>query len=69
VASTEVDDLREQVAQIQSQMQMYMQRKGKGAPPLPQVQSGWTTSPATAMKRRGRGHNKSQGMYGQDQRW
>jgi hypothetical protein len=69
VASIEVDDLREQVAQMQSQMQMYLQGKGKGAPPPPQAQSGWTTSPATAMIRRGRGHNESQGMYGQDQRW
>ena len=55
--------------QMQSQMQMYLQGKGKGAPPPPQAQSGWTTSPATAMIRRGRGHNESQGMYGQDQRW
>jgi hypothetical protein len=54
---------------MQSQMQMYMQGKGKGAPPPPQAQSGWTTSPATVMIRRGRGHNESQGMYGQDQRW
>ena len=65
VASNEVNDLREQVAQMQSQMQMYMQGKGKGAPPPP----GYTTSPATAMIRRGRGHNDSQGMYGQDQHW